>query len=64
MGDNKEYYNVVMGIFELANTPLNGNVGMWATTDDPQWAFLAGPGRDLAKLILSFKLGAKVGKAA
>jgi len=54
-----------MVILELANTPMNGNDengGMRATTDNPEWAFLAGPGRDLAKLVLSFKLAVKVGK--
>ena len=31
-------------------------------TEDPTWAFVVGPGRDMAKLIVSFKLGVKVGK--
>jgi len=78
MDENKECYKSAMVILELANTLLRGNVvltcmirlcntpitcsRMRATTDDPVWAFLAGPGRDLAKLVLSFKLGVKVGK--
>jgi len=62
MVDNKEYYRTAMVMLELANTPLNGNGGMRATTEDPLWAFLAGPGRDLARLVLYFKLGVKVGK--
>ena len=62
MDDNKEYYKTAMGMLELANSPLNGNVGMQATIEDPIWAFLAGPGRDFAKLVLSFNLGVKVGK--
>ena len=51
-----------MGMLELANTPLNGNVGMRATTEDPIWAFVARQGRDMAKLILSFACGVMVGK--
>jgi len=35
---------------------------MRATTGNPEWAFLAGPGRDLARLFFSFKLGVKVRK--
>jgi len=62
MDGKKEYYKSVMVMLQLANTPLVGNVGMRATTEDPLWAFLAGPGRDIAKLVLSFKLGVKVGK--
>jgi len=49
-------------MLELANTPLDGYVEMRATTEDPLWAFLLGTGRDLAKPVLSFKLGVKVGK--
>jgi len=60
--DNKEYYKVAMGMLELANTPLKGNVGTREMTDDPIWAFLSGPGRDLSKLVLSFYLGVKIGK--
>ena len=60
--DNKEYYKNAMVILELANTPLDGNLGMRATTDDPLWTFLAGPGRKLAKLVLLIKLVVKVGK--
>ena len=62
MDDNKEYYKRAMVMLKLANTPLNGNAGMRATTEDSLWAFPAGPGRDLANLVLSFKLGVKVGK--
>ena len=62
MDDNKEYYMSAMVMLELANTPLNGNVGMQVLTEDPIWAFVAGSGRDMAKLILSFKLWVKAGK--
>ena len=62
MDDNKVYYKGAMVMLELANTPLNGNVGMRASTEDPIWDFVAGPGRDMANLILFFKLGVKVGK--
>jgi len=62
MDDNKEYYKSTMVMLELANTPLDGNVEMRSTTEDPLWAFLLGPGRDMAKLIVSFELGVKVGK--
>ena len=62
MDDNKEYYKSAMVMLELANTPLNGNVGMQVLTEDPIWAFVAGSGRDMAKLILSFKLWVKAGK--
>ena len=62
MDDNKVYYKGAMVMLELANTPLNGNVGMRSSTEDPIWDFVAGPGRDMANLILFFKLGVKVGK--
>ena len=65
MDENKEYYKSAMVMFKLASTPLNGNEengGMLAMTEDPIWAFVAGPGSDLAKLILSFKLEVKVRK--
>jgi len=62
MDVNKECYKTAMVMLELADTSSNGDVGMRATTEDPIWAFVAGPGRDLAKLVLSFKLGVKVGK--
>jgi len=35
---------------------------MRATTEDPIWAFVAGLGRDMAKLVLSFACEVKVGK--
>jgi len=60
MGNNKEYYKTATGMFELANTPLPGNIGMRASTEDPIWVFVAGPGRDKANLILPFKLGVKI----
>jgi len=62
MDDNKESYKTAMVMLELANTPLDGNTGMRASTEDPMRAFVAGPGRNMAKLNLSFKLGVKVGK--
>jgi len=78
MDDNKEYYKTAMGMLELANTPLHGNIAMRASTEDlltnPKminhlkndkkslWAFVAGPRRDIAKLILSLACGVKVGK--
>ena len=52
-------------MLELANTPLDGNDengGIRATTEDPLWAFIAGPASNLARLVLSFKLGVKVGR--
>jgi hypothetical protein len=61
MNNNKEYYKSAMVMLELANILLNSKDG-GTTTDNPEWAFLAGPGRDLAKLVLSFKLAVKVGK--
>ena len=51
-----------MVMLELADTPLHGHEGMRATTKDFIWDFLAGSGRDMAKLILSFKPGVKVKK--
>ena len=48
-------------MIRLCNTPITRS-RMRATTDAPIWAFAAGLERDLAKLILSFKLGVKVGK--
>jgi hypothetical protein len=51
-----------MVMLELANFPLNGNIGMRTTTEDPFWAFLAGQGRNIARLVLSFKIGVKFGK--
>ena len=62
MDDYEEYYKVAMGMLELANSPLNGNVGMQATTEDPRRAFLAGRGRDVANLVLSFMFGVEVGE--
>jgi len=62
MDDNKEYYKTAMGMLELANAPLHGHEGRRATTEDPIWVFVAGLGRGMAKLVLSFKLGVKVGK--
>ena len=35
---------------------------MRASTEDSMWAFVAGPRRDMAKLILSLACGVKVGK--
>jgi hypothetical protein len=62
MDSNKAYYKTAMVMLGLANTPLHGHERMRASTQDPIWAFVAGPGRDLAKLILFFKLGVKMGK--
>jgi hypothetical protein len=61
MDDNKEYYKTAMVMIRLCNTPITCS-RMRALTDDPIWAFVAGLGRDLAKLILSFECGVKVGK--
>ena len=59
---NNEYYKSAMGMLELPNTPLCGNVRMRASTEDPIWVFVAGSGRDIAKLILSHTLWVMVGK--
>ena len=63
MDDNKEYYKTAMGMLESANTPLRGNEGMRASTEDPIWAFVAETRRDIAKIILSFACWAKMGKS-
>jgi len=62
MDDNKESYKSTIVMLELANTPLHDHEGMRATTEDLIWAFVAGLGRGMAKLILSFKPGVKVAK--
>ena len=61
MDDNKEYYESATCMIRLCKTPITCS-RMRASTDDPLWAFVAGPRRDVAKLIISFKLGVKVGK--
>jgi len=61
MDDNKEYYKIAMVMIKLCNTPITRS-RMRASTNDPLWAFMARSGRDLAKHILSFRLGVKVGK--
>jgi len=61
MDDKREYYKSAMVMIRLCNTPITCSK-MRASMDDPIGAFVAGPGRDVAKLILSFKLGVKVGK--
>jgi len=58
---NKEYYESAMVMLELCDRGASPGI-MRASTNDPLWAFLAGPGRDLAKLVLCFKLGVKDGK--
>jgi len=62
MDDNKEYSKTATIMLELANTPFFGNIGMRALIEDPTWAFVTGPGRDMAKFILSFACRVKVGK--
>jgi len=73
MDVNKEYYKSAMAMLELANTPLNGNKEMRVSVrkerdsfmylnDRIIMTFLVGHGRDMAELILSFKLGVKVEK--
>jgi hypothetical protein len=61
MDDNEEYYKTAICMIRLCNTPITCS-RMRASTDDLIWAFVAGPGRDMAELILSFTLGVKVGK--
>jgi len=61
MDDNKEFYKSAMVMIRLCKTPITCS-RMRASTDDPIWAFVADPGRYVAKPFLSLKLGVKVGK--
>ena len=61
MNLNMECYKTTTCMIRLCNTPITRS-RMRASTEDPIWPFVAGPGWDLAKLVLSFKLGVKVGK--
>jgi len=61
MDVNKEVFKITMSLLELCNRrDETGSVR--ASTEDPWLGFLAGPARDLAKHVLSFKLGEKRGK--
>jgi len=61
MNDNKEFYKSAVVMIRLCNTPITCSRKR-ASTDDPIWAFVEGPGHDMAKVVLSFKLGVKVRK--
>jgi len=61
MDDNKELYKTTTSMLKLCNR-LDISGSPCVTTNDPNWAFLAGPGRDLTDFVLLFKLGAKKGK--
>jgi len=55
---NKEVFKTVMCLLKLCNEKDEAG-SLRASTEDPWLGFLAGPGRDLARLVLSFKLGEK-----
>ena len=61
MDYNKEHYKSATCMIRLCNTPITCS-RMRASTDDPIWAYVAGPGRNVAKLIISFACGVKIGK--
>jgi len=62
MDRNKEIFKTTQCMLTLSNTQDEGAGTLRATTNDPIMDFLSGPARSLAGLVLSFKLGVKVGR--
>jgi hypothetical protein len=58
---SREYYQTVMVMLELCDRQRSsGSMRPW--TYDPLWPFVVGPGRDVAKLIMCFRVGEGEGR--